>query len=129
MSILLAIDGRASSEKVIKFAIDMAKWREDELCIMHVLKPRRSAINDKVIKEGLLFLDRIKQRASVFGVYATTLLESGSPYEKIINTSVERKVDFIILGPGAEEQTDEPTIGSLAEHIIHHARCTVIIVR
>lgn len=129
MSILMAIDGRPSSEKVIKYAIDLARSRQEELVIMHVLKPRRSAINDKVIKEGLLMLDRIKLRASSFGVHATTLLETGSHYEKVIKAADDRKADVIVIGPGAEEMVGEPVIGSLAEHVVHHARCTVIIVR
>ncbi len=115
-------------DKVIKFAIDLAAWRKDEIYAIHIVSGKRGVENDKIIKDGMLLLDRIKDRAAAFGVYLTPMLESGSVYEAIINAANEKNVDVIVIGTSGHG-TQDSGVGSVSEYIVHNSRCTVIVVK
>ncbi len=114
-------------DNVVKFAIDLASWRHDEIYAIHIVTGKRGVDNDRIIKDGLLMLDRIKDRAAAFGVYLTPMLESGSVYETILNAAIEKKVDIIIVGSSGTAQ--EPGVGTVSEFIVHNAPCTVVVVK
>lgn len=114
-------------DNVVKFAIDLATWREDEIYALHVVSGKRGVDNDRIIKDGLLLLDRIKDRAAAFGVFLTPLLESGSVYETILNVATDKKVDVIIVGSSSSVQ--DSNVGSVSEFIVHSAPCTVVVVK
>jgi nucleotide-binding universal stress UspA family protein len=128
VSILLAVDGTPAMDKVIKFAIDLASWQKDEIYAIHIVSGKRGIENDKVIKDGMLLLDRIKDRAAAFGVYVTPLLESSSVYEAILNAATQKKVDVIVVGTTGHGTLDSG-IGSVSEYIVHNSKCTVVVVK
>ena len=128
MSILVAIDKKPNLDDVVKFAIDLAKWREDEIYAIHIVSGKRGVDNDKIIKDAMLFMDRIKDRAAAFGVFLTPLLESGSVYEAVLKAALDKKVDIIVLG-STNHGSGEPGVGSVSEYIVHHAHCTVVVVK
>ncbi len=114
-------------DNVVKFAIDLASWREDEIYAIHIVTGKRGVDNDRIIKDGLLMLDRIKDRAAAFGVYLTPMLESGSVYETILKAAADKNVDIIIVGSSGP--ANEPGVGTVPEYIVHNATCTVIVVK
>jgi nucleotide-binding universal stress UspA family protein len=122
------VDGNPEMDKIIKFAIDLAAWRKDEIYAIHIVSGKRGVENDKIIKDGLLFLDRIKDRAAAFGVYLTPMLESGSVYEGILNAASEKKVDVIVIGTTGHG-THDSGVGSVSEYIVHNSKCTVVVVK
>jgi nucleotide-binding universal stress UspA family protein len=128
MSILLAVDKSPDIDDVVKFAIDLAKWREDEIYAVHIVSGKRGVENDKIIKDAMLFLDRFKDRAAAFGVFLTPMLESGSVYEVILKAATDKKVDIIIVG-STRKNSNDPGVGSVSEYIVHNAPCTVIVVK
>jgi nucleotide-binding universal stress UspA family protein len=128
MSILLAVDKNPDLDDVVKFAIDLARWREDEIYAVHIVSGKRGVENDKIIKDAMLFLDRIKDRAAAFGVFLTPMLESGSVYEVILKAATDKKVDIILVG-STRKGTNDPGVGSVSEYIVHNAPCTVIVVK
>jgi nucleotide-binding universal stress UspA family protein len=128
MSILLAVDRNTDLDDVVKFAIDLAKWREDEIYAVHIVSGKRGVENDRIIKDAMLFLDRIKDRAAAFGVFLTPRLESGSVYEVILKAATDKKVDIILVG-STRKGTNDPGVGSVSEYIVHNAPCTVIVVK
>jgi nucleotide-binding universal stress UspA family protein len=115
-------------DKVIKFAIDLASWRKDEIYAIHIVTGKRGIENDKIIKDGMLFLDRIKERAAAFGVYLTPMLESGSVYEAILNAANQKKADVIVIGTTGHGTLDSG-VGSVSEYIVHNSKCTVVVVK
>jgi nucleotide-binding universal stress UspA family protein len=115
-------------EKVIKFAIDLATWRKDEIYAVHIVTGKRGIENDKIIKDGMLLLDRIKDRAAAFGVYLTPMLESGSVYETILNAAKEKNADVIVIG-ATGQGTHNSGVGSVSEYIVQNSMCTVIVVK
>jgi nucleotide-binding universal stress UspA family protein len=115
-------------DNVVKFAIDLAKWREDEIYAIHIVSGKRGVDNDRIIKDAMLLLDRIKGRAAAFGVFLTPLLESGSVYQAILDAATEKKVDIIILGSTSQGPND-PGVGSVSEYIVHNGPCTVVVVK
>ncbi|OPY25901.1 MAG: Universal stress protein family protein [Methanocella sp. PtaU1.Bin125] len=131
MSILLAVDKNPNMDNVVKFAIDLAAWRHDEIYAVHIVTGKRGVENDRIIKDGLLLLDRIKDRAAAFGVFLTPMLESGSVYETILNAAIEKKADLIVVGSssGKGHLEQDSRVGSVSEFIVHNAPCTVVVVK
>jgi nucleotide-binding universal stress UspA family protein len=115
-------------DDVTKFAIDLATWREDEIYAIHVVSGKRGVDNDRVIKDAMLLLDRIKDRAAAYGVFLTPLLESGSVYEAILKAATEKKVEMIIVGSSSQRSNDQ-VVGRVSEYILHNASCTVVVVK
>jgi nucleotide-binding universal stress UspA family protein len=128
LSILLAVDRNPNIDNIVKFAIDLAACRRDEIYAIHIVSGKRGVENDRVIKEAMLLLDRIKDRAAAFGVYLTPVLESGSVYEAILNVAREKKADIIIVGSTGLRSNDTG-VGSVSEYIVHNAPCTVVVVK
>ena len=84
--------------------------------------------NDKIIKNGILLLDRITSTIAVKDVVATSILESGSIYDTIIKVATEKRVKAIIMG-NSTKSAWESSIGSVAVHTVHYAPCSVIVVK
>lgn len=131
MSILLAVDKNPNMDHVVKFAIDLASWRQDTIYAIHIVTGKRGVDNDRIIKDGLLLLERIKERAAAFGVNLSPMLESGSVYETILNAAIEKKVDLIVIGATSKVSAvgADSRVGTVSEYILHNAPCTVVVVK
>lgn len=130
LSILVATDGQPHSDKVVRFAIELAKCRKTTLYALHIVRGKRGVENEKIIKEGMLLLDRIKDLGSAYGVGVTGLLESGSIYDLIIEKAKENGADIIVIGSTGKPHTESgQQMGSVSEFVVHNAKCTVVVVR
>ncbi len=130
MSILVATDGLPHSEKAVRFAIDLAKCRKTTLYVLHIVRGRRGVENEKIIKAGMLLLEGIKSLGAAYGVPVVGLLESGSTYDLIIAKAEENEADIIVVGTsGKPHEESGQLMGSVSEHVVHSAMCTVVVVR
>ncbi|HMK46574.1 MAG TPA: universal stress protein [Methanocella sp.] len=128
MSILVATDGTPQGEKIVRFAIDLAKCRKTALIVLHIIRSKRGVDNEKIIKDGMLLLEKIKDVATSYGVTATTMLESGVVYEMILDKARENNAEVIVVGTSGKSQETQ-TVGSTSDYIVHNARCTVVLVK
>jgi nucleotide-binding universal stress UspA family protein len=129
MNILLATDGRKNSEKAENYAFEYAKLHNATLCIAYAVNPRPEEEKEKLVKEGMDQLARLKARGAELGVEVKTFLEAGNPYEAILATAKRVKAEVIIVGTSGKTAIDRVLIGSVSEYIVRHAECTVIVVR
>ena len=130
MSILVATDGQSHSEKAVRFAIELARCRKTSLFVLHIIRGRRGVDNEKIIKDGMMLLERIKDIGTAYGVSVTGILESGTVYDLIISKAQENDVDIIVLGTSGTPHTEGgQTMGSVSEFVVHNAKCTVVVVR
>jgi nucleotide-binding universal stress UspA family protein len=129
MTILLATDGKPHSEKAVRYAFDYAALRKESLYVVLAVSPKSEDEKDKVIKQGMTALDDLVKRGASENVKVTTMLETGTPYEAVLNAADQVKADAIVVGTSGKAAIDRVLIGSVSEYIVRNSKCTVIVVK
>ena len=129
MTILLATDGKPHSEKAVRYAFDYAALRKESLYVVLAVSPKSGNEKDKVIKQGMTALDDLEKRGASENVKVTTMLETGNPYEAVLNAADQVKADAIVVGTSGKAAIDRVLIGSVSEYIVRNSKCTVIVVK
>ena len=70
-----------------------------------------------------------KLKAVFPGVPITTDVLFGSPDSRIVETAEEMAVDMIVLGSHGYSRWERLLLGSVSDSVVHHAHCSVLIVR
>ena len=74
----------------------------------------------------------LKERAAQcrhVGVEAEMHVISGAPWKEIVETAKERAMDLIILATHGHTGLKHTLLGSVAERVVRHAPCPVLVVR
>jgi nucleotide-binding universal stress UspA family protein len=74
-------------------------------------------------------LERCKELASKSGINIHTVLLEGDPASKVIGYSEMEGFDIIIMGSRGTGKFKELILGSVSNKVIHHAKCSVMLVR
>ncbi len=119
--ILLATDFSKSSDDVVNYAISLAKTFQSKITLIHVLpddiknKKAVSLLNEAAIK----MLQTLGERITKEGVSVEEpVLESGSPYEKVVKTANKINANMILIGSGEKAKNDAFRLGVTAEKVI-----------
>jgi universal stress protein A len=136
--ILVPFDFSEHSEKALRWAIDTAEQWEANLLLLHVVpsttypptliggffditqfetslqENAERKIREAVAKEKMW---RIQTKVVV-----------GVPFSDICRTAEQEKVDLIIMGSHGRTGLAHVLIGSVAERVVRHAPCPVLVV-
>lgn len=63
------------------------------------------------------------------GVKTQSVLVDGSPWEAIINVGKKLDVDLIVMASHTKHKFVDYVLGPNSEHVVHHAKVSVMIVR
>ena len=145
MKILLATDGTgysaAALEMIEKFKLSGA----DEVKIVSVVDMSvpftvdvygsnltASAEIEKAARENA---DKVLQTAGqsisekIGDVQITTEVLYGSPESRIVETAEAMNADLIIVGSHGYNRWERLLLGSVSDSVVHHAPCSVLVVR
>jgi nucleotide-binding universal stress UspA family protein len=132
--ILVAVDGSKDSEKALEQAISMAKICKSNLFVISVidLYPEQlevaPALEEKMSEETRSILERAKERADKENIPCETIVHIGAhPHKFIIQEAEDRNVDLIVLGTHGRTGIKKLLMGSVAERVIGHAPCAVLV--
>jgi nucleotide-binding universal stress UspA family protein len=132
--ILVAMDGSKHSEKALDQAMSMARMCNSELFAINVidLYPEQlamaPALEEKMSKEAMEILDKAKQKTEEANLQIETIVRFGrQPHEFIIKEAKERKIDLIVMGTHGRTGFKSILIGSVAQKVIGHAPCAVLV--
>ncbi len=144
--ILIAIDGRESSENALTNAIKIAGRNSSELIIAHVFDINSYALG-MIDTAGINTLDaagididknRMEKLLEEYSLKAKehniekvqTIMVQGAP-KLLLAKDIPNKyhVDLIVVGQTGMNVVERWMMGSVSEHIIRHAPCDVLIVR
>jgi nucleotide-binding universal stress UspA family protein len=135
--ILIPTDGSEYTKAAIEKGIHLAKLCDAKVTAIYVVD-QTSFINfpmDSTIvnvyslleKEGNDALDYIKEKGQELGVEVTTKMEEGSPVKKIVEASKDH--DIVVMGTLGRTGMSKLLLGSVAERVVRHAYCPVLVVR
>ena len=143
LTVLVAIDYSATSGRAMAWAVDYAQRAPCDLHLVHVL--------DRTLHVGDLSPNARDMQAEIDGitVAARKELEAmtrsdealvalgpikrhvsiGRPAHEIVDLAVRLHADLIVMGTHGRTGIRRAVIGSVAEHVVRHAPCTVVCVK
>jgi nucleotide-binding universal stress UspA family protein len=137
--ILVPIDFSGCAKKALQYAIPLAQEHEAAITLLYVV-PTNYGLGeyggiDYASLEGEMRASGEKQLAKLVvdevrgEVPADTLLRAGSPAAEIIEVAKSLGADLIVISTHGRTGLKHVLLGSIAEHVVRHAPCPVLVVR
>jgi nucleotide-binding universal stress UspA family protein len=135
--ILVAVDDTSIAAHAAEVGTGLAKLLGADLAFFHAidtttLGSAEGIPADELAKmaerEGRELLDAFRQRADTTP-QALGFLEFGKPAKKILEGAKNWSADVIVIGSHGRGRVGSLLLGSVAEGVLRHAACPVLIVR
>ena len=139
--ILLPFDGSDYSEKAYEKALEIAEKFDSELIAMNVIKSkisdsagisleRMEEIQDEEENAANAMLKNLEDRAKSKKIpFSTKIIHNPSSAEGIVHYADGNKVDLIVMGSHGRTGFRKIVLGSVANGVVTHAKCSVLIVK
>src|SRR5512144_3253134 len=141
--ILVPIDFSPASLKALDYAADFAKPLDAELCALFVVEPIYYAVPDlagaaagttvglleEQRKSGKVQLERLQARYAKRRIKLRTLLQTGTPFQSIVDASKSLKGNLIVMSTHGRTGMTHLLIGSVAERVVRTSTCPVLTIR
>ena len=131
--ILVAIDRSAMAAEALKRAISIAKEKDAQLIVMHVIEPSFiespfvQAIDEEEIKRNVI--EQIDQLNSEADLKYILFVESGSAASSITLKAQKTKADLLVIGTHGKNDVDSSHFGSTTLKLIQNTHIPVLIVK
>ena len=138
--ILCPLDFSQGSQQALRLAIRLAREQGSELALMHVWYvpqtglgefpfPRRVA--QQIVVQATESLDAAVREARAAGVATvTSQLVQGVPGWTIVDAvNKDAAIDLVVVGTHGRTGLARVLVGSVAEYIVRHAPCPVLVAR
>ena len=147
MKILFATDGAKQSDAAIQMLKHFALAEGDEIKIVSVVDmavpmaidiyggylPDTGELEKTARENAGKVLDRTEQRIKAQFEGKNLMISSevlfGSPESRIVETAEAIHPDIIVLGSHGYSRWERLLLGSVSDSVVHHAPCSVLIVR
>ena len=137
--ILVPVDFSEFSEEALRSAVDIAELRHAKLTIMHVMvKPETSVayeiyidwqkIKDDMKVDAEKMLNEMTEKAGINGMPESVLVW-GDPAQVILDSAQNDNFDLIVMATHGRTGLTRLFLGSVAEKVIRHAPCPVLVMR
>ncbi|MDR3749187.1 MAG: universal stress protein [Acidobacteriota bacterium] len=139
MKILVGIDDSKFSADVSKAVATQFRSEKTEIRVLHVLQPIAPAPPqmapgyapelDGQKKPARELVEQIAKELRGAGFKVDTAVEVGDIRETIIDAAADWGADLIVVGSHGQRGIQRFLLGSVAEFVARHAKCSVEIVR
>lgn len=147
MKVILATDGTKQSEAAIEITKSLNLKEGDEIRVISVVDmslplsvdvyagylPSTEEIETAVKDNAAQILDTTVNRlVEIFGDKNVSIVKellNGSPESRIVEKAEEIEADLIIVGSHGYNRWERLLLGSVSDSVIHHAPCSVLVVR
>lgn len=147
MKILFATDGAKQSEAASEMLRSLALSDGDEIKIVSVVDmavpmaidiyggylPDSSELEKNARENAAKLLEQTETRIKSYFPDKNLLISSevlfGAPESRIVETAEAIHPDIIVLGSHGYSRWERLLLGSVSDSVVHHAPCSVLIVR
>lgn len=137
--ILVASDFSTDADAALALAIDLARERRATLDIVHayppdtyVLPPPLDLVGLPPGQSSLTHVDQALElragHARKAGLTVTTQTLMGTPHQVLVDHARETDADAIVIGSRGLGAIAHALLGSVAEKVVRHAPCPVLVV-
>lgn len=137
---LVPHDWSTSADQALEYAMHMAGLFQARLTVLHVMQPVPLAGVDVgvALPENYLqaleadaqqSMDAALARVTAAGLTAESVMMYGVPWQVIVDTAGASQVDLIVMGTHGRTGLTHFLLGSVAERVVRHAPCSVLVVR
>jgi len=139
MKILIAVDDSQFSAEVVRATIAQFRTEGTEVRVLHVLQPVAPAppqmapgyapeleVQKKPADE---LVERMANQLRSAGFKANSAVEIGDIRETIIDSAADWGANLIVVGSHGQRGLQRFLLGSVAEFVARHAKCSVEVVR
>jgi universal stress protein A len=138
--ILYPTDFSESAEKAFDYALFLAESHGAELTLLHVVDQLHGfthyeilsltpmEIVERIVKRAHENLQALVERAKGTAA-ATETVREGNTWDAICKTAIEENADIIVMASQGRTGLSHALIGSIAESVVRHASCPVLVVR
>jgi nucleotide-binding universal stress UspA family protein len=133
--ILIAVDGSPKSEKTILMALDLAERYGSIVTIVHVREYERYEGSDVDLGPPIPAEELVNDVLARFrdkGIEATgeiRRVSSGNTPEQIVELAGAAEAELIVLGSRGMSEWKSLMLGGVANKVVQHATCPVLLVR
>jgi nucleotide-binding universal stress UspA family protein len=140
--ILIPIDGSEYSLNAAKYAIRIAKDEKAQLFCIHVITPKipygyATAATDGQYYEDIKnnvesWFDKVKDMAKaedIADLNTEIFIDVKSVIESVIDYASRGNIDLIVIGTKGRTGLKRFLMGSVANGVVQHAHCPVLLVR
>ena len=135
--VLIATDGSKYTQNAIRKGLEIARFHGAKVYALYVIDTRALAtasgmpapesVYAVLEEEGRYAVQQVRDLAEGGAVEPVVL--AGHPAVVIVQFAKQHGVDLIVTGTLGKSGIEELLLGSVADHVIRHAPCPVLIVR
>lgn len=136
--ILIAVDKGAIAAHAVEVGLELAASLKARTAVVHVAQPAvmvgsdagipKSELMEMALTEGAQLLARLHENSHLPEL-AHEYLEGGDPATEIVHAAREWPADVIVMGTHGRDGLSRLLQGSVAESVLRHAPCPVLVVR
>lgn len=134
-NILIALDSSDFMIRVAQSGVDLAQNLQARIFFVHVVDDRLIMTDGAYTPQELIAALKkdaemlLTKITSMFGsLPARAILEEGNPGERILKQAKEVRADTIVLGTHGRTGLSRLVMGSVAEHVLRHSECPVLVI-
>ena len=139
--ILVPFDGSGFSENAFENALEIAEKFESELIVMTVIQSKISdstgmslqrleEIQDEQEDIATTMLKKLEASAKAKNVsFSIKIIHNPSPSDGIVTFAENNSIDLIVMGSHGRTGLRKIVLGSVANGVIGHAKCSVLITK
>lgn len=134
--ILIAVDGEAVSTDAAEVGIQLTCCVSGEVAFVHVVEPGLThapgIASDDLVAEAERDGERILSalEGSISPLFAARkFIRVGKPAHEILAVAKEWPADVIVVGSHGRHGIPRVLLGSVAEAVMRHAECPVLVIR
>lgn len=139
-SILVAYDGTPAAQSALAEAVDLARATGAALKVVTVVPIVAGAYGvelppgpevDTSIRKAKATQAEVRARLEKEGglTKVETVLLEGDPVDRVLDVAERNPPDLLVVGSRGLSGAGRFFLGSVSDGILHHARCSVLVVR
>ena len=140
MKVLMGIDDSKYAAEIARAFVAQFRAENTDVLVLHVLQPLglmappEMAMGyapelEEMKKPAQELVERVAMQLRGAGFKAETAVEVGDVRERILDSAVEWRADLIVVGSHGSRGIQRFLLGSVAEFVARHAKCSVQIIR
>lgn len=137
-TLLCPVDFSQMSRAVLDYAVFMAQSHQAQLKLIHVVDQLHGFDSYKILHMTAIELThemerqartQLKELVATLPIPATFDIRFGRAADEIVIQAKEDEVELIVMGSHGRSGISHLLVGSVAESVVRHAPCPVLVVR